>query len=493
MPQFSQDLVIMNPPFTRAGSDWEGASRSSDYIKQFRGLDNDLKTQRKMSALEKKYGVDTCAHGYAGIASWFVALADRMVKRNGAIALVLPLTVLQGSSWQKVRKLLAENYEDVIVITIAASQSQDQSFSADTGMAETLIVARQSSNGRASRGLFVNLDQRPNNEMESLEIAKAISTLASDPNVRKFESGPIGGEQLVVGDAQLGEVINAPLSSDLPWSSAGVADFSVVQTAHQLTRGQLWLPQMRKQDRSPIAISTIQQISRVGLHHMNIASQSPQAAFDRINTRRGVPTYPLLWNHDAKKETKLIVQPDSEGRIKPNMHTRAAEIWNTRSHAHYSADFRFNSQPLGVAFTEERTIGGTAWPNLQFDSKELEIAHTLWGNSTLGLLLYWWHSSRQQAGRGRMPVTAIRTMPTFDVTSLSDAQLQTAESIFKDMRHHDFLPANEAYRDMSRQELDRRVLLDLLGLPDTLLEPLDVLRLKWCSEPSVHGGKGTGP
>ena len=493
MPQFSQDLVIMNPPFTRAGSDWEGDSRSSDYIKQFRGLDNDLKTQRKMSALEKKYGVDTCAHGYAGIASWFVALADRMVKPNGAIALVLPLTVLQGSSWQKVRKLLAENYEDVIVITIAASQSQDQSFSADTGMAETLIVARQSSNGRASRGLFVNLDQRPNNEMESLEIAKAISIFASDPNVRKFESGPIGGEPLVVGDAQIGEVIDAPLSSDSPWSSAGVADFFVVQTAHQLTRGQLWLPQISKQDRSPIAISTIQQISRVGLHHMNIASRSPQAAFDRINTRRGVPTYPMLWNHDAKKETNLVVQPDSEGRIKPNMHTRADEIWNTRSYAHYNADFRFNSQPLGVAFTEERTIGGTAWPNLQFDSKELEIAHTLWANSTLGLMLYWWHSSRQQAGRGRMPITAIRTMPTLDVTSLSDAQLQTAESIFDDMRHHDFLPANEAYRDQTRQELDRRVLVDLLGLPDTVLEPLGVLRLKWCSEPSVHGGKWTGP
>ena len=87
MPQFSQDLVIMNPPFTRAGSDWEGANRASDYIKQFRGLDNDLATQRKMSALEKKYGAGTCAHGYAGIASWFVALADRMVKPGGAIAL----------------------------------------------------------------------------------------------------------------------------------------------------------------------------------------------------------------------------------------------------------------------------------------------------------------------------------------------------------------------------------------------------------------------
>ena len=494
MPQFSQDLVIMNPPFTRAGSDWEGANRASDYIKQFRGLDNDLETQRKMSALEKKYGADTCAHGYAGIASWFVALADRMVKPGGAIALVLPLTALQGSSWQKVRQLIAERYTDVIVITIATPRSEEQSFSADTGMAETLIVCRQSSNGGDARGLFVSLVKRPNNEMESLEIAKAVSVLASDQDVRKLEGGPIGGNTLVVGDSQLGEVVDAQLSVRTSWSAAGVSDFSVIQTAHQLTQGRLWLPQMNLQDRTSILITTIEKISRVGLHHMNIAGRSPQAAFDRVITYHGIPTYPMLWNHDARKETKLIVQPDSEGRIRPNMHTRAADIWDTRSHAHYSADFRFNSQPIGVAFTEDQTIGGTAWPNLKFDSRELEIAHTLWGNSTLGLLLYWWHSSRQQAGRGRIPITAIRTMPTLDVRSLSDSQLKVVEGIFEDFKDREFLPANEAWRDESRKELDRRVLVELLGLPEEkVMGALDMLRLKWCSEPSVHGGKGTRP
>ena len=191
------------------------------------------------------------------------------------------------------------------------------------------------------------------------------------------------GTQLVVGNAQLGEVINAPLIASTPWSAAGVSDFAVIQTAHQLTQGYLWLPQMSKQDRLSIAVSTIGQVSRVGLHHMNIAGRSRQAAFDRIATRRGVPTYPMLWNHDAKKETKLVVQPDNEGRVKPNMNSRAAEIWDTRSHTHYSADFRFNSQPLGVAFTEDQTIGGTAWPNLKFDSRELEIVYTLYGVTRL--------------------------------------------------------------------------------------------------------------
>ncbi len=98
MPPFSQNLVIMNPPFTKAGSDWEGDSRISDSIKPFQGLRNDLETQTRMAEMEKEYTKGTCYHGYAGIASAFVAVADRMVKKRGTVALVLPMTALQGVS-----------------------------------------------------------------------------------------------------------------------------------------------------------------------------------------------------------------------------------------------------------------------------------------------------------------------------------------------------------------------------------------------------------
>ena len=42
IPDGSYDLVIMNPPFTKAGSDWEGSDRPEDSIKQFKGLSTDL-------------------------------------------------------------------------------------------------------------------------------------------------------------------------------------------------------------------------------------------------------------------------------------------------------------------------------------------------------------------------------------------------------------------------------------------------------------------
>ncbi len=491
MPPDSQDLVIMNPPFTRAGSDWEGDARETDYIKPFRGLGTDLETQTRMTALKKKYGAGKCAHGYAGIASWFVALADRMVKNDGTIALVLPMTALQGTSWQKVRRLVADKYCDVIVLTIAAPGQYNRSFSADTGMAETLIVCRQSSPDATGRGLFVSLNRRPQSEMEAAALAGIISGITSNAQLRSMEDGPFGGNLLQIGGERLGEVIEAPLGLNLPWSSVGISDFSVVQSVYQLTQGLVWLPQLAS--KYSIPVGSVGNVAQVGVYDMNIVGSGARTAFDLIDESSSISTYPMLWSHNAEKEVRLVVAPDSEGRVKQGCQDRAAEIWETRSHAHHNRDFQFNSQPLAVAFTDMQSIGGRAWPNVKFESRAHEVAYSLWGNSTLGLVSYWWHSSRQQSGRGSIPITAIRTMPTLDVTQLSDDQLKTAEVIFEDMKERTFLPANEAWRDCSRKELDRRVLVELLELPESVLEPLDLLRLKWCSEPSVHGGKSTAP
>ena len=196
-----------------------------------------------------------------------------------------------------------------------------------------------------------------------------------------------------------------------------------------------------------------------------------------------------MWGHDARRERTLVVEPDCEGRVCVGKERRAADIWATRSRAHHNRDFRFNSQSLAVAFTETPTLGGRSWPNLVFDDIRQEMGFTLWGNSTLGLLCYWWHSTKEQSGRGVMPRTQARTMPTLDVRRLEDRQLATAARIFDDLKHQSMLPFNEANRDPVRQLLDRRLITEVLQLDAALLEPLAMLRDKLCSEPSVHGGK----
>ena len=65
--------------------------------------------------------------------------------------------------------------------------------------------------------------------------------------------------------------------------------------------------------------------------------------------------------------------------------------------------------------------------------------------------------------------------------------------IFDDLQEQTMLPANEAWRDAVRQELDRRLLNEVLGLDEKAVEQLGILRRQWCAEPTVTSTKKTGP
>lgn len=78
-----------------------------------------------------------------------------------------------------------------------------------------------------------------------------------------------------------------------------------------------------------------------------------------------------------------------------------------------------------------------------------------------------------------------------DPRALDARQIALCEAVFEEIKDRDFLPANEAYPDPTRKDLDRRLLVGVLGLGAGLLDSLGLLRRQWCAEPSVHGGKGT--
>ena len=200
-------------------------------------------------------------------------------------------------------------------------------------------------------------------------------------------------------------------------------------------------------------------------------------------------TYPALWNHNAKNEVRIVCLPDSQLLVRADMEEKAATIAETASRAHVTLDFRFNSQPLAAAFTEQESIGGTAWPNVIFTDDRIDYAFALWCNSTLGLLSHWWHSNRQQSGRGRTTIRSVESLPVLDFRTLSDDQLRRAETIFDEFRTLQLQPAYLADADPNRALLDRRVICDLLGFDEPTYIAVRRLAAKWCAEPSVHGGK----
>ena len=435
-----------------------------------------------MESLKK----DTCYHGNAGIASAFVALAHKKLKPRGVLALVLPISATVGLAWQGFRKMLADHYTGLTVLTIAAADNDDLSFSSDTGMAECLVIARKLKQDESpnQRALFTSLSHRPQGFAHASSLAGG---LLDGSQVRRIEDGPYGGTHLTVGEERAGETVTAPRGrGGDSWSAVRLSDYSLAQTAYALSQSKLWLPGSA----SSVDLKTalLGDIGKFGAYHLDITGPAPRGPFDKV-APSPTATDPSLWNHNAQNETKMVCKPDSQLLVRQGLEKKATAIRATASRAHINLDFRFNSQPLTAAFTDQASIGGRAWPNVIFQDKRFDHAFVVWANCILGLLSFWWNSNRQVAGRGTTTITAVPSLPVLDFRALTDGQMRTAEQIFNQFRDKELKPAYLADADPNRALLDRRVVCDLLGFDRDTYVAVRRLAAKWCAEPSVHGGK----
>ena len=469
------DVVVQNPPFTVAGAD-----NNSGVPKTIFG-DKDARAAMSESLKAQKSEI---GHGKAGLGSYFLELADKMLKPGGKMGFVLPETALAGVCWKKARNLLAREYHDVIVVTIADAKSENFAFSADTNMAECLLIATKGQSANTGRGLFVCLHRRPNSELEAREIAKQIHQTR---DIRQLEAGPLGGNAIEVGTERVGYALDASLiQADSAWPVSRVKDMVVVQSAHQLANGKLWLPRQRAP--VPLLIRPLSEIARTGLTHGNM-----KRAFDLKEGCPETADYPCLWHCDAEAQTTMVVAPDSHALPRPDAGGKVQEILELNSRIHYNEYLRFNANALAVMFTEQKSIGVNLLPNVVFSDEIHEYAWTLWGNSTLGLLCYWMRSGKQHDGRGILSRSALKSMATLDVRRLNPLQLAAAERIFHELKHEAMRPFHEMVKDPVRQKLDRLLLSVVLGFTEEthpeVHEGIDLLRKKLCAEPSIHGGK----
>ena len=501
----SLDLCIMNPPFTRPTTR-ETAEQRGVPVPSFAGFETSIAEQRSMSRELRRLGRQLphrqVGHGNAGLATNFIDLAHLKIKPGGVFALVIPAAFASGAAWSGVRRLLAEEYRDIVVVSIAAVGSTDRAFSADTGMAEVLVVATRRDEPKDPRPrastvaedagadddrhaaarndvLWVNLRSRPAGIVAGVEIARAVSAVGADASGR-----------FRVGDDTVATFVRAPLRDG---GCAAVREADVTRTALGLGQGLLRLPRSAE---IGLPLVRLGELGVPGPYHLDIKStgNTARGPFLIEECPEGVAaSYPVLWAHDAKRERCLAVTPDAQGRVDGSQHDQALRVWATATRLHCNLDFQVNSQPLAACLIPEPAIGGRAWPSFVLDDPEWEPLVALWLNSTLGLLNFWFLGSRQQAGRTILSLTRIAELLVPDPRRLDEAQLARARSTADAYADTELLPANEAWRDAARQRLDEILLADMLGLERSVLGSLAVTRSQWCSEPSVHGGKDTAP
>ncbi len=499
------DLVIMNPPFVRStGMEGQKLGKGNS---AFAAFETDGPTRNRMqSSLINVRGATPLGTGNSGLAADFLDLAMRKARDDGVIALVLPLSGVSGTGWEGARKILARKCQDITVITIAGAGSYDSSFSADTGMAECLLIARRGKMLAEKRATFVILHRQPRSTVEAELLAAEISRIRESGQLRTIEHLD-GLSTISIGEQEYGGMLDAPIPESGPWPLVGIRDVELAQVAWNLERGMFVPLGLPGTETIEMSVAPIGEMAGRGPYHADIywdqADGTPRGPLELIRPAVSpAPTYPMLWAHDAKRERKLVVEPDSEGRIKAasgkvtqdQLLEKAARTWGTATRAHYNRDLQFNSQSLIVAMTERPCVGGRAWPSVIFQNPDHEYPFSLWCNSTLGLLMHWWIANKTQSGRGTVTVTGIPNVRTFDVRTLTAKQVVAARAAFEELREQRFLPFDQIDEDPARAELDRRLLVDVLGLPESLVAPdgpLDLLRRKLAQEPQIHGGKKT--
>lgn len=503
LPHASFDVAIMNPPFTRATNHERRIENAPNPM--FAAFGSSAEEQHLMGKTAERLTKGTSAHGNAGEASIFLVLADRKLKTGGKLALVMPLTLLSGSSWEDSRLLLSKYYSNLILVTIAGIDGAEMSFSADTGMGECLIVG-QKTETKNKRATFVVLNEPPAYPLLGATAAEQIHRLIAENNLQRLEDGPVGGTLIRFGAEVIGQALDSPLPSSGGWNLTRIRDLSLAQTAYQLVSEKcLWLPGMQKSSTSNLAITLVEAIGKIGPYHLDVSKKNTDGSirgpFQLYPLKPdSAPTYPILWAHDANRERTIVFDADNEGipyRVsspdeQANVNRKVERVWETASHCHANLDFRFNSQSTAMQFTSRRTIGGRAWLSVQLPTIEHEKALVLWANTSFGLLIFWWHSSKQQSGRGIITKQTLHTLPILDVTALTPEQLAEVVKIFDDMQDKSLLPFHEIDLDPVRKELDERFARNVLGLDEKILAsggPLELLRMKLSREPSIRGQK----
>ena len=463
------DIVIQNPPFVKHSAD---ANTGIPKV-VFQGSDRpEEETKALQAALKAK---DTrVSHGIAGHGSRFVDLADKKLKSGGIMGVILPATILTSASMKKVRDMWATEYHNVLVITIARADVDECAFSADTKMAECIVVATKGLGDDTGHAKFVSLTQRPKSALESMETANKI-----------LQSGI--EDAIEVGEDQIGKVVECPIIVGYAWGATRIRSLELLRTAHQLANSVLSLPKHNTPISIPIA--RVEDIAQVGYTEPTIKGKN--GAFTMVKGyEENEDGYSALWRANCQHQRSILAMPDSRAKMRLNAEAKAQDILERNSRVHYYLSPTFSATSAIASFTEEPSIGACILTNVKFNNLRHEITWTLWCNSTLGLLCHWMQGSKQQQGRGRLTHTTLKTMLTLDVRQLSAEALANAESVFEQLKYQRMLPLNECDCDPVRCNLDTRLLKDVLGINDNeVLAAMQTLREMLCAEPSIHGGK----
>ncbi len=476
-PDGEMDIVIMNPPFLTNSADNNAKNQKLVFGSQYRS-----KAEQELMLEELGKKKSRVGHGKVPY-SYFVELADLKLRDGGRMAMILPASVFTVPSFKKVREMWAREYHNVLVVTMA----HNNAFSADTTIAECMVIADKGVDKNTGRAKFVSLSERPGNLLASQVLATEIGRKEV---TRRLEDDALGGEPFKIGGASVASALDCPIDAD-EWGVSCLKAMSLGQIAYQLSHGNLRFPGLI--DALELPVCPLGEIGKVGASEPDIKQKGKRGAFEMHERESAVQEgYDAIYkSKNITSQRAMQTVPDYKAQIKPFNVEKAHRILREHnSRTHYQMYLVYSANSMFSHWTESPSIGVNLITNVRLSESKYEAAWTLWTNSTLGLLCHWARAGKQQPGRGILKLTGLKSVPTLDVRELSDVQLAAAEHVFAELKTARMLPYNECLWDAWRHILDARLLSEVLGIDAPAVhEAMQTLREMLSAEPSITGDK----
>lgn len=460
------DFCVMNPPFTRSVGD--NLLFGSLPEKERKPLQTRLKSLVS--------GQKLLANITAGLGSVFVGMADKYIKPEGRIALVLPKSLISGVAWHKTRDLLVRDY--VVEHIICSHDPERWNFSENTSLSEVLLIARKLPKQARGAGkkrkrlieetktVVLNLWHNPTTSFEALTLAHQLLACEA-PLVCEKNSAC----NLQLSGSPAGDVLAHPWTtlrkSDNWMLPSAFAQGDLVRTAYKVGRGILAIPGYAGE--KPLHCRPLGKLGSLGPDRRDIYD-----GFECVTTETN---YPAFWGHKADEVRTVQLEPNAHlrplSKARKNRKLRRPEVlWPRAGTVMIAERMRMNTQRICAVRLPEKALSNVWWPlslspNVARESQEQALV--LWLNSTLGLLQLLADREETEGPWVDFKKPVLSRMPVLDVSALETSQLSALSSAFLEVQAVDLLPIKQIAADPVRAQIDG-VFERTLGLPD--LSPL---------------------
>ncbi|MGC8569664.1 MAG: hypothetical protein ACP5LW_06650, partial [Nitrososphaeria archaeon] len=462
------DLVIMNPPFTRAtgrAESFESESSGgrglfgfiadesarkvmleayedlrervrSDLIKLARSLaesENLPDVIRKIISGDGDEFRQYLSIGQAGEGLLFLYLAYRYVRPGGVIAFVLPRNVLSGVSWFLARALLAGKFH-VKYIIVSSDAENGYNFSEGTSLSEALIVARRvDSHEPNEETKFVVLTNKPKTTVEAAVLADKL----------------LSGSETAYSGALVRSVSrSALLNTVINWNTNTIPDDKLVS----VVEGVISDGKIRLCDASigmPVTYfnNLIEDmgVNRGGdiIEAFNLPRRGNRVECGSLSKDPIPGSVPMLCSGEEWLRKTMLIKPNAW--VVGNG-PKAERIIRLRSRLLVSDRIRWDTWRLIAVYSDEPLIANRFFMvKLRDNDENKEKALAVWLNTTFGLLTVYANREETEGAFTRLNIGQWKALPVLDVSKLGDERTKALVSVFAEYANKEFRRIPEQY------------------------------------------------